>query len=286
MITLKPFVKWAGGKSQLLDPINHLIEKCPHSNRYSEPFLGGGAVYLSQLEKQSFQFCYLNDVNYPLIRMYQAFRDYPNTTLVDYLSDLEAQYNVIDALDKKEKLYYAHRDTYNSLDTGVYKTALFIFLNKAGFNGLYRENKRGQLNVPFGKRKTVSLCNLDHVKLFSELTSKTKSLFTVGDFSRCGIPITSESVVYLDPPYEKLNEASFVSYSSQRYRLENLVSFIQLICHKKAYFILSNSDTPKVRETFKDFNIIEVGASRNINSDGEGRKKITELLITNIGGTK
>ncbi len=283
MVTkLKPFVKWAGGKSQLLEPINYLIEKCPHSNRYSEPFLGGGAVYLSQLEKQSFQFCYLNDVNSPLIRMYQAFREYPNTTLVDYLSDLEAQYNIIDTLDRKEKLYYAHRDTYNSLDAGTYKTALFIFLNKAGFNGLYRENKRGQLNVPFGKRKTVSLCNLDHVKLFSELTSKTKSLFTVGDFSRCGIPITSESVVYLDPPYEKLSEASFVSYSSQRYSLENLVSFIQLICHKKAYFILSNSDTPEVRETFKDFNIIEVGASRNINSDGEGRKKITELLITNI----
>ena len=289
----KPFVKWVGGKSQLLPEIR---KKYPQQvNKYCEPFVGGGAVLFDILQTFHPQEVLINDINKELINTYfQVQNNCENLT--HQLSELQNIYRNF-SQEERKILFYEKRNRYNELkvngneNENLEKAVLFIFLNKTCFNGLYRVNSKGLFNVPFNNAKNPLICDEYNLRECSELLQNVQ--MKVGDYKECEYFVDYNTFLYIDPPYRPLTGTSaFTSYSENQFldkeQIE-LAQFIERITVKKSSVIASNSDPKNIDindnffdELYSTFEIERVSASRMINANPEKRGAINELLITNI----
>jgi len=272
----KPFVKWAGGKRQLL---HELIKRLPGKiTGYFEPFIGGGALFWA-LHQQVSAFAYqpcIGDFNEELINAYQVIKEKP-LVLIEQLKhfiNTEDFYYKVRAWDRCES--YAQRSS-------VEKAARFIFLNKTGFNGLYRVNRSNQNNVPFGWYKNPTIVDKKNILACSKLLQHTD--IYQGDFEAIASKVKAGNFVYLDPPYIPLTATSdFTAYTSDGFDLtmqQRLKEFCDYLTQKRVNFMLSNSSSPLVYKLYEHYHIDEVLAQRAINADGERRGKVVELIIKN-----
>ena len=284
----KPFLKWAGGKGQLLNVIGANTPE--HIDTYIEPFVGSGAVMFDILEKKpNIQHVIINDVNTDLINTYLTIRDNCNA-LIDILHDLYQSY-ISKTIDDRSTMFYEMREKYNKREMDVLNhSALFIFLNRTCFNGLYRVNAKGYFNVPFGKYANPKICDGENLLAVSAVLQNVEILN--GDYAVLAEHARAGAFVYLDPPYKPISETSaFNSYVAGGFGDEEQVrlrDFCNTISEQGASFMLSNSDPASVNpendffdRIYAGYNIQRVLAKRNINSKGGNRGEINELLITN-----
>lgn len=290
MKTVKPFIKWAGGKSQLL---NEIRTKYPQKiERYCEPFVGGGAVLLDVLANFSPKEVIINDINVSLINTYQQVQTNVEA-LISQLEEMQAEFWTADA-EMRKLIYARNRERFNSLincnNNSPDKAALFIFLNKTCFNGLYRVNRKGQFNVPIGSYKNPPICDAENLRYISDLLQNVQ--IQCGEYNDCAGFIDSKTFVYIDPPYRPLTEtASFTSYNENEFGDKQQIElghFIDEITEKGAKVVASNSDPKNADENdnffddlYAKYNIDRVSAKRMINSKANGRGNINELLIFN-----
>ena len=294
--TVRPFLKWAGGKSQLLNEIKqHYPLSNNHITRYVEPFVGGGAVLFDILNNFNIKEMYINDVNEELINTYRVIKENINE-LINVLKLYQSEYIPLDT--EKRKFYYTEkRKRFNELKIkknkkeNIEKAALMIFLNKTCFNGLYRVNKSGYFNVPMGSYKNPLICDENNLRAVSRKLQKVTIM--CGDYKKLINLIGENTFVYFDPPYKPLtNTANFTSYTENSFDDEKqieLSDFINEIHKKGAKILLSNSDLKNSNPEDDFFDILysaykikRVDASRMINCSGKSRGKIKELLISNF----
>lgn len=292
---IKPFLKWAGGKNQLIKEIGRYY---PFDNgivKYAEPFVGGGAVLFDILNKYDLQEIYISDINAELINTYKVIRN-DIDKLVEQIFVMQEEFIPSDA--KHRKAYYMNkRDRFNDLKVNgnctvnIEKAALMIFLNKTCFNGLYRVNKKGRFNVPMGSYKNPMICDEANLRAISK---KLQNVTIVcGDYKKSADFIDENTFVYFDPPYRPLTStASFTAYTENLFSDNDqieLAEFIDTLTKKGTKIILSNSD-PKNSDSndeffdsiYSSYRIKRVDANRMINCNGEARGKIKELLISNF----
>lgn len=295
---IKPFLKWAGGKTQLLPVIT---EKLPDNidmlTRYVEPFLGAGAVFFSLAKENHFDEYIINDINVKLINLYRTIRDNVEELIIE-LTNIREEYMALNDLEAKGEYFYTMREEFNTTGTlTIRMAALFIFLNKTCFNGLYRENASGGFNVPFNKSNNPSIFEEGQLREISKLlnikneqgNSKVKILNL--SFEELGEYIDNNTFVYLDPPYRPVTKGGFNSYNKSSFNdeeQERLAQFYREMHGKGASLMLSNSDPKNLDEEdeyfdelYNGFNIMRVNASRMINSDAKARGAITEILVCN-----
>ena len=293
-VTLKPFVKWVGGKSQLVEQIEKMLPTNGEKvlTKYAEPMVGGGALFFSILSKYDFEELYISDINAELINAYQAVKnDVEN--LIAKLNEMQMLFLPMDENGRKY-FYYTVRERFNSTalteETATDKAAQFIFLNKTCFNGLYRVNRKGQFNVPMGAYKNPTICDYENLRNIHEALQNVT--IVCGDYSLSKSFIDKDTFVYLDPPYRPISDTSaFTAYNSDAFDDEEqirLSKFIDEINLSGAKIVLSNSDPKNVNEDdnffddlYKNYKINRVEATRAINSKGDKRGKINELLICN-----
>jgi len=289
---VKPFLKWAGGKSQILEEIR---KKYPETIiRYCEPFVGGGAVLWDILEHYHPEAVLINDINPDLINAYrQIQKNYQE--VAERLQEMQTVFHQADSAQRKE-LFQHYRGYFNAVRAGKMPyippemASVFIFLNKTCFNGLFRVNSRGDFNVPMGDYKKPLICDKENLSQISRMLSGVE--IRCGDYRKCLDFINSETFVYIDPPYRPLtNSAKFTSYSSQGFDDKEqiaLARFIDTLKAKGAKITASNSD-PKNSNSADNFfddlyhayQIERISAKRNINCNGNGRGAVRELLISN-----
>jgi len=291
---LKPFLKWVGGKGQLINEIEKFLPVDGEKvlTKYAEPMVGGGALLFSILSKYNFEVLYISDINAELINSYIVVRDNIDL-LVEKLTEMQAVFLPMNENGRKY-FYYNARDKFNALqlskETAVEKAALFIFLNKTCFNGLYRVNKKGQFNVPMGAYKNPTICDENNLRNISNALRNVE--IVCGDYTLSESFIDDNTFVYIDPPYRPISETSaFTSYNSDSFddnEQIRLSQYIERIDKVGAKVVLSNSDPKNVNpddmffdDLYKAFKIHRVEASRAINSKAEKRGKISELLIHN-----
>ena len=295
MSECKPFVKWVGGKSQLIKdiekgiPIEFLKSK---DATYIEPFVGGGAVLFWMLQNHlNIKKAVINDINPVLTNAYSVIKNSANH-LIDFLEQIENKYYSLNTEDDKKEYFLQQRDNFNlntSLD--VEKAGLFIFLNRTCFNGLYRVNKKGLFNVPFGRYAKPKICDKETILTDSKALQKVEIL--TGDFSETLNYANSNSFFYFDPPYKPIStSSSFTTYTKEDFDdsdQKRLADFCQQVSNLNASFILSNSDVKNTNpndnffdDLFRNFSIARVYASRMINSKASGRGKISEILVSNM----
>jgi len=278
--TAKPFVKWAGGKSQLLDQYEKLFPQ--NFDNYIEPMVGGGAVffYLSHTDRIQNKVS-LIDNNPELMNCYQLIKENVKALVLE-LKHLEEECH----RTPKEFFYqvrsWDRKDSFVLLPAAQ-RAARTIFLNKTCYNGLYRVNSKGHFNVPFGKYKNPKICDEENLRTVSA-SLQNVNLIT-GDFEKCLEIARQGDFVYFDPPYYPVSEtASFTSYTKEDFGRADQVrlrdTFIKLT-NKGCKVMLSNSDTKFIHDLYRDLNIYKVYARRYINSDPRHRGEITELVITN-----
>jgi len=294
VVELKPFVKWVGGKGQLIEQLEKYIPADGEKvlTKYAEPFVGGGALLFNILSKYNFESLYISDINEELINAYNVVKNKVDE-LVNKLTEMQLAFVPMDENGRKY-YYYTARDRFNSLriteENAVEKASLFIFLNKTCFNGLYRVNKKGQFNVPMGAYKTPTICDENNLRNVSEALQNVT--IVCGDYTLSKDFIDKETFVYLDPPYRPISEtAGFTAYNADCFDDKEqirLARFIDEINLSGAKIMLSNSDPQNVNpedtffeELYKSYTINKVEATRAINSKGDSRGKIKELLICN-----
>lgn len=269
-IDCKPFIKWAGGKSQLL---SELARRTPSDfGCFYEPFLGGGAFFFSLQPLRSV----LVDVNQELISCYTVVRD-----------DVEALIKDLKRHQYDEEYFYRIRNVDRLPDysawTALERASRFIFLNKTCYNGLYRVNSRGQYNVPFGRYTNPKIVDPENLRACSRALRNVSLI--CGSFLSIEDQVTSNDFVYFDPPYAPLNATSnFTSYSKDSFDSSMQLALRDLcerLNSKGIRFMLSNSSAPFVLELYQNFTIEFVDASRAINSSGTKRGKVKEVIITN-----
>ena len=266
----KPFVKWAGGKRQL---INILINEIPKEgfNTYIEPFVGGGALFFEVLPQKAI----VNDLNKELINAYLVIKNNVN--------------NLIESLKEhknEEEYFYKIRALNPERLTSVERASRFIFLNKTCFNGLYRENSKGQFNVPFGKYKNPKILDEENLISISEFLNSIEIQIFNKDYKEVCQLAQEGDFVYLDPPYYPISKtSSFTKYNKCNFTEQNqieLANTFKELDKKGCYVMLSNSNTEFIKELYKDYNIIEVEANRSINCKGNKRAKAKiEILVKN-----
>ncbi len=272
----EPFLKWAGGKGQLLTQFAALFPK--NFNCYFEPFLGSGAVFFHLRPHKAI----LNDVNPSLIAAYRHIQTQPDELII-ILYSLRQNYHS-QSSQEQERTYYRLRARYNGLPSGsLEKSALLIFLNKTGYNGLYRESKKGGFNVPFGRYDNPSIFDENNLRAVSQELQNVTLLNT--GFKEAVTTAQEGDFIYFDPPYVPLSKtASFTSYTSQDFSLADqltLAGTLNEVTARGVLFMLSNAATDTARDLYKNFNQHEVMASRAINSNPNSRGKIAELVVTN-----
>lgn len=294
---IRPFLKWAGGKGQLLEQISsHLpgILKQGRIKKYFEPFLGGGALFFWLTEHYDFDNAYLYEVNPTVHIAYQVIKK-DIKKLFKELEALESEY-LAGSESQREKMFYEKREEFNTylrknVSNGhVRRISLLIFLNKTCFNGLYRVNSSGEFNVPFGRYKNPTICN--EVNLYGVHESLQKAEIICGDFALCLEGADSESFVYFDPPYRPISStASFTSYANNSFddaeqkRLRRVYGELD---KRGVSLMLSNSDPKNLdsQDNFFDdlyskYRIERLTATRLINCNAEKRGLITEILVMN-----
>ncbi|OKH31622.1 DNA methyltransferase [[Phormidium ambiguum] IAM M-71] len=265
-VSPRPFLKWAGGKSKL---ISQYIPFFPQNfNTYYEPFLGGGAIFFHLLPKVAV----LSDINPQLINVYCCVRDNVES-LIALLEKHQEKHD-------RDFYYWMRSQNYQ---TSLEKAARLIYLNKTCFNGLYRENSQGQFNVPMGKYKKPLICQPDLLRSVSRTLQSTE--IQIRGFTEVLPNAEKDDFVYFDPPYYPISTTSnFTAYSRYPFTKVEQIQlkdvFVEL-SNKGVKVMLSNSDCEFIRELYKDFQIKEILATRAINSQGNKRGKITEVLVMN-----
>lgn len=300
MNTIKPFVKWAGGKGSLIPQLQdyYPIDIGNEIDKYIEPFLGGGAVLIHILQNYNIKEAYAFDINIDLINCYNVIK-YNVENLIQELEKKEKHFFTLNE-EKAAEYFYIIRKEYNSYnleenEINVKRASEFIFLNRTCFNGLYRVNKSGKFNVPFGKYKNPQICNASNLRKLSKLIQNVN--FEFGDYTNSDKYIDSKSFVYFDPPYRPLSLTSgFTSYTKEEFNDNNqkeLANFFKSLDKKRAKLMLSNSNPKNTNmndnffeEIYKGFYINEIYSKRRINSNAKGRGEISELLITNYNKVK
>lgn len=294
----KPFIKWAGGKGQLLSQLDEYLPPQLDGRpfTYVEPFVGGGAMLFHMLKTHpEIKRAVINDINAHLVTAYRVVKEQPHE-LIEQLSTLERQYNALDSEEAKKAFYLGVREIFNEekLDE-IERAKYLIFLNHTCFNGLYRENAKGKFNVPFGRYLHPNICNAETIMADSEALNHANVIILNGDFSDTSNYLDEDGMnfVYFDPPYRPLNAtSSFNSYVKEEFndneqiRLRDFTR--ELDERLGVYWMLSNSDcsAKNPEDTFfetiyNDFYIHRVFASRAINANPTKRGKLTELLICN-----
>lgn len=290
----KPFIKWVGGKTQLLDDIKKSL---PHnfSQRdgvtYVEPFVGGGAVLFWILQEYpNITRAIINDINTELICTYRVVK-YDVESLIIELTQLQTEYLQLDAVARK-KYFLVQRERFNGDNkTDIETAALFIFLNRTCFNGLYRVNSKGKFNVPHGRYSNPKICDVETLRADSAILQRVEIM--CGDFAQTGKYASDNVLYYFDPPYRPLTETSaFTSYSKDGFddaEQMRLRDFCSQITTRKSLFVASNSDPQNVDNgddffdhLYENFSIKRVSAARMINSRGNGRGAISEIMISNV----
>lgn len=265
----KPFVKWAGGKRQL---IGTLFENIPESfSNYHEPFVGGGALYFKLWSEDLIKKAYLNDYNPDLIIAYKTIKERPSE-LIEEL---------------KSGKYRNEKDTFYAIRTSkpvdsTERAARFIYLNKTAFNGLYRVNSKGAFNVPFGKYRNPKICDEENIMLASE--ALRRATLSTGDFSRVLVNAKPKDFVYFDPPYHPVSKTSFTSYTKFDFDADDQVRLNEIyikLDEKNAYVMLSNSTAPLVMDLYSNYRSITVMANRAINCKADRRGPVAELVALN-----
>lgn len=268
-----PFVKWVGGKRQLLKEITPLIPK--DANLYCEPFLGGGAVLFSARPENAI----VSDLNSELIRAYRIVRDDVETlisTLETYQNTKEYFYQMR-ALDRDKSAYQAMSD--------VEKAARTLYLNKTCFNGIYRVNAKGEFNTPFGRYKNPSLVNAPGLRAVSAYLNRNNVQILNEDFEDVLRRVPEKSFVYLDPSYDPVsNTANFTQYNSFGFNRDDQIRLKKScdeLTGRGVKFLLSNSATAFIKDLYRDYAVTSVYAKRSVNSDAGGRGAVEEVLIRN-----
>lgn len=296
MSNAKPFIKWVGGKSQLISQLDGLL---PYDFRkwndvtYIEPFIGGGAMLFYMLSTYpNIIRAVINDINPDLTTCYKTVRDAPDALLLA-LSEIQKEYDSLRNEEARSDFYYLMRERFNAKNLDpVQNTTLFFFLNRTCFNGLYRVNSKGGFNVPFGKYESPSIYSPEVIYADSELLQNVEIL--TGDFEQTFNWMRGKTLFYFDPPYRPLsNTSSFNNYSKEAFNDSaqiRLKKFCDRIHEAGGHFMLSNSDCKAKNasdtffdELYLDYNVARVWASRSVNSNASKRGKLTELLVCNYG---
>lgn len=301
-VKAKPFLKWVGGKGQLLNQFESYYPSDLRNKRikkYSEPFLGGGAVFFEVMQRFNVESAYISDVNKDLVLAYWVIQQRPEQ-LIDFLEQYQKQYDTTQQKDRND-LFLAIRQHFNQQrfeinykklsDNWIPRAAQLIFLNKTCFNGLFRTNSKGEFNVPYGKYPNPTILDESNLNAVSEILQKAE--ISIAKYDACFDKVDDKSFVYFDPPYRPLNKtSSFTGYTGSEFSDQDqiqLASFFQKLDREKgAKLMLSNSD-PKnqnpndqfFEDIFPNFNFYKVSANRAINCNGDKRGAIKELVITN-----
>jgi len=285
-MSAKSFLKWAGGKSKLADDILQKIKFDQYDDFiYIEPFVGGGAILFKILNNfPNLKSAVICDSNFDLINVYKTVKN-KVSSLVAILKQFEKEYcQVLDDDAEKKKYYYNKRLLFNTRkEPELVQAALFIFLNKTCFNGLYRVNKNNQFNVPVGSYTKPLICDEINLKLASKALQKVRIM--VGDFEQTNIYAGDKTLYYFDPPYKPLSKSSgFTAYIPGRFddeQQKRLKLFCDEVGGYGSKWILSNSNCSFFEDLYCNYEINKIMAGRNINSNGDKRKKIVELIINN-----
>ena len=273
----KPFVKWVGGKRQLMQELENNFPK--QFGTYYEPFLGGGAVMFNLLSKEPKLFCNVSDFNSDLILAYVTIRD-----------KLE---KLIESLENHSKNYHKNSTEYyyeirkQEPKQQIEKVSRLIFLNRTCFNGLYRVNKKGQFNVPLGRYTNPNIINKENLTAVSKILHSEKIKISCRGFEAVFKDAKKDDLVYFDPPYQPISSTSnFTSYTHRDFTekdLERLVDLANQLNSKGCHVLISNSNSKTVKDFFpeKHWSISEVNANRAINSDSKKRTGHKEIIIKN-----
>ncbi|MDR2152006.1 MAG: DNA adenine methylase [Helicobacteraceae bacterium] len=288
----KPFLKWAGGKRQLLarfDELYPLELKTGAIANYYEPFVGSGAVFFDISRKYPIKKAYLYDSNEALILTYKTLKENA-AELIDLLRKYQSKYDRFNA-EKRKELYYKEREKYNKNDgDNPQKAARTIFLNKTCYNGLFRVNSAGLFNTPSGDYKNPLIC--DENNLIAASMALQNAEITFADFERVEADIKDNSFVYFDPPYRPISKsANFNNYGKNGFNddeQKRLANLFRRLDKQGAKIMLSNSDPKNIDkndhffdELYKDYRVRRVAASRMINSNAAKRGIINEIIVTN-----
>lgn len=299
MAKAKPFIKWVGGKGQLIEQLDAQLPADFDNLQdvtYIEPFVGGGAMLFYMPQRYpNIQHAVINDINSDVTTCYRMVRDNVKE-LIDSLANYQQLYLALQTEDGRKDFYLASRDRYNekNLDP-IENTTLFFFLNRTCFNGLYRVNKKGLFNVPFGKYVNPAIYDPDTLQKDSELLQRVEIL--QGDFEQTLEYAKGNTLFYFDPPYRPLSDtSSFNDYTKEPFNDDaqrRLKRFCDKINSQSYKFMLSNSDCKGKNEAdnffdklYEEYEIERVWASRSINANPSKRGKLTEILVRNYKATK
>ena len=288
-----PFIKWAGGKGQVLEILKKNLPDGMGTSirKYAEPFVGGGALMFALLNEYEFDEVYVNDNNVELMNAYSVIKGNCEK-LTEVLAELQGEYDSFNE-EGQQAYYYEKREEFNETElsqkTAVKKAALFIFLNKTCFNGLYRVNKKGKFNVPAGKYKNPLICDEDNLRKISAVLKNV--VIRACHYTDVAEFADENTFVYFDPPYRPLNKTGFTAYGEDGFNDNDqieLAAFYKTLASKGVKVLLSNSDPKNVDENdnffddlYAGFTIERIHAARSINSDAKKRGDVTELLIKN-----
>ena len=275
MLKGKPFVKWAGGKRQIMEELKKCVPN--EFNAYYEPFVGGGALFFELAPKKAF----LNDYNKELINVFECIKE------DDKFEKMTKELNHHETLHSEEHYYEVrnidrNKKKYDRL-ADYKKAARTIYLNKACFNGLYRVNSNNEFNVPFGKKAKVNTYEDQNLGIIHGILNLNDIELSSVDFEEAVKNAKKGDFVYFDPPYDS-DTATFNSYTEDGFGKEEQVRLSEVfkrLDKKGCLVMLSNHNTKLINELYKDFNINVIHAKRNINSDGKKRGKVEEVIITN-----
>lgn len=277
LVTPKPFVKWAGGKRQLIPIIN---QNLPESfGTYYEPFLGGGALLFHILTDKNGQKCSISDLNSDLVLAYTTIRDRIDS-LIASLKNHEKNYQ-----KNSESYYYSIRES--NPRSEIEKTSRLIFLNRTCFNGLYRVNSKGKFNVPLGKYSNPNIVNEENLRAVSHILQSSRISIKCRDFEAVLRDAKKEDLIYFDPPYQPISAtANFTSYTNKDFTYDDLTRLAELclkLDSRGCNVLLSNSDSKEVADIFSKnpWKITRIEANRSINSNSKKRTGHFELLIKN-----
>ncbi len=294
MVKAKPFIKWVGGKGQLIGQLEALLPADFDKREeltYIEPFVGGGAMLFYMLQThRNIKSAVINDINPDLTTCYKIVREQPYE-LIRLLSSIQDEYYTLSSEETKKEFYLRIRDLFNEkLSNPVENTAYFFFLNRTCFNGLYRVNKAGKFNVPFGRYRRPLICDPETILADSKMLQRVDIL--TGDFEQTFDYIQGNAFFYFDPPYRPLSAtSSFNDYAKEAFNDAaqiRLKEFCDRLHKENVSFMLSNSDCLGkdgadrfFDDLYMDYNINRVWASRCVNANGAKRGKLTEIVVNN-----